>query len=299
MPPEVNNGKGFKESDWQFLLAQIKAQTCIPVLGAGACAGALPLANQVVKDWTELYEVPSWISPNLESVSQYLAILKQPMYPKTTFAEMLRNLPLPPMFEPHTTLAKLPLPVYLTTNYDELMEKALKKTYRRPYRDCTPWNSFVQQYREALPDNYVPEAATPLVFHFHGHLDLTQSMVLTEDDYLTFLVKMAKEPDLIPGMVRYAMQRSCLLFIGYGLADKTYRVLHQSLILGMDRAISPWNYAVMPLPVARDATVDERQAAQSYMDKYLYELRITAYYGTGAEFAKELAERLERGGGDI
>ena len=42
------------------------------------------------------------------------------------------------------------------------------------------------------------DADNPVVFHLHGHLGLAESLVLTEDDYLDFLVSISRNDDLIP-----------------------------------------------------------------------------------------------------
>ena len=39
---------------------------------------------------------------------------------------------------------------------------------------------------------FVPTPANPLVYHLHGHLEMPQSLVLTEDDYLEFLVRISR-----------------------------------------------------------------------------------------------------------
>ena len=41
-------------------------------------------------------------------------------------------------------------------------------------------------------------AANPLVYHFHGHVNELNSMVVTEDDYLDFLANLAEDKKLIP-----------------------------------------------------------------------------------------------------
>src|SRR5256885_1935999 len=74
-----------------------------------------------------------------------------------------------------------------------------------------------------------PRPATRLVFHLHGPAQ-PQALVLTEDDYLRFLVTMAGEgKQLLPKAVREALDRNALLFIGYRLADWNFRALLQLL----------------------------------------------------------------------
>ena len=112
---------------------------------------------------------------------------------------------------------------------------------------------------------------------------LLHSLVLTEDDYLQFL---ASRRELLPRVVRDALQNNTCLFIGYRLADWNLRVLLQRL----KSDIGTKNIAVFPLPGRDEA---ERQAAQKHFDEYYAKaLDIEVYWGTAQEFCLELRERL-------
>src|SRR5205085_12621647 len=65
----------------------------------------------------------------------------------------------------------------------------------------------------------------PVVFHLHGHTGLAESMVLTEDDYLDFLINLARDDDLLPHRIQEAFTSTSLLFVGYSLSDWNFRVL--------------------------------------------------------------------------
>ena len=41
-------------------------------------------------------------------------------------------------------LARLPLPVYITTNYDEFMVQALSGQHKDPKRELCQWNELVR-----------------------------------------------------------------------------------------------------------------------------------------------------------
>jgi hypothetical protein len=115
------------------------------------------------------------------------------MLPKEEMCRALAGLG-PPDFsrehEPHAVFAGLPLPVYLTTNYDDFMVAALRQRAKDPRREVCRWNSSPSMRAEptVLDPAFVPTPANPVVFHLHGHIGLPESLVLTEDDYLDFLV---------------------------------------------------------------------------------------------------------------
>ena len=49
-----------------------------------------------------------------------------------------------------------------------------------------------------IKPDYKPSQDKPLVYHLHGELNNPQSMVLTETDYLDFLINLSKE-EILPG----------------------------------------------------------------------------------------------------
>jgi hypothetical protein len=101
--------------------------------------------------------------------------------------------------EPLNVLAKLPLPVYITTNYDDLLFRAIEHhgnaVGRRAAIEICRWNSRIA-FQPSLfkrGSKFNPTGHTPVIYHLHGHRSVLDSIVLTEDDYLDFLVTMCKE----------------------------------------------------------------------------------------------------------
>ncbi len=192
------------DRDWENLLKKIDRGSCVPFLGAGACYGSLPLGGDIAREWAEKYHYPMADTGDLVRVSQFLAVEYDLTYPKELVLERLGS-GSPPDFravdEPHGVLADLPLKIYLTTNYDDFMVKALASRCRDPKREFCRWNELIREQPtlfDAEP-TYEPTVARPLVYYLHGHTD-PNSVVLTEDDYLTFLAAM-QDPKLLPDLV--------------------------------------------------------------------------------------------------
>src|SRR5690348_7977575 len=186
-----------QESDWHLLMRRIAAGACTPFLGAGACSGTLPLGAEVAKRWADEHGYPLDDGSDLARVAQYVGVhADDAMLPKDLITEELREFG-PPDFsdenEPHLVLAGLPLSMYMTTNYDDFMAAALSHVGKEPRREVCRWNrSPALQAQPTHFDNGVPPTpANPIVFHLHGHLEVPESIVLTEDDYLDFLVAVA------------------------------------------------------------------------------------------------------------
>jgi hypothetical protein len=108
-------------------------------------------------------------------------------------------------------------------------------------------------------------------------------VVLTENDYYDMLIAMAGNLKPVPAMIQKKLQASTLLFIGYSLADSTFRVLSRSLSSMLPRGFQNRGIFVQP-PIAN-------KAATEYLEKYYDSLELSTYWGTGEEFARDLRQR--------
>jgi len=280
------------ENDWRVLLDRIQSKECTPFLGAGICYNTLPLGGEIASEWADDYQYPLAESRReLPLVAQYLAVTHDPMFPKNQIirkwfsADKLPDYDLPN--EPHWLLAGLPLPIYLTTNYDDFMFQALQRHGKKPRLDMCRWNHYMQtKYKESILDSYEPTVDEPLVFHIHGHKDEKRSLVLTEDDYLDFLVHVSKDRDniLIPPRIQEALVTTSLLFIGYSLQDWNFRVLFRGFLADQDPTLRQISIAVQLLP-------SDAPDAAPYMRKYFGNMNVRVYWGTANQFAAELRKR--------
>ena len=290
----------FEPSDWERLLPRIREGKCTPFLGAGACDGSLPLAKDIAQEWAQEYVYPLAADrDDLARVAQFLAVTRDPMFPKEQLLrrfqrEDCRSPDFSEPDEPHAVLADLPLPVYLTTNYDGFMVEALRSRHKDPQREYCRWNSFVRQEPSVFEreEPFEPTVANPVVYHLHGHDGVQESLVLTEDDYIDFLVNVWRsQAAVLPGTARgvlpnriwRALAGTSLLFIGYRLSDWTFRVLFRGIVGAMERTIGRGSVAVQ---LRRENADEER-----YLDRYYNRLEVKVYWGTAREFAAELSNR--------
>jgi hypothetical protein len=278
-----------EDQDWETLLWAIEEERCTPFLGAGACAPPLPLGAQLAREWAEEHGYPLKDDDDLARVAEYVAIhRKVPMFPKHAVRKKFGAIE-PPDFaevdEPHGVLADLPIPVYLTTNYVDFMAEALRKRNRNPRIDFCRWNDApaVRRYPSALPKAFTPSAKEPVVYHLHGHLDVPQSLVLTESDYVSFLVAISRPRGLMPHQIERAFANASLVFIGYSFADWDFKVIYRGLVTARDSSLRELGISVQLRPD------DER--AKEYFDSYFNEMDLRVYWGTAREFAAELGQR--------
>jgi hypothetical protein len=182
------------EATWKLLLRRMRDGDCTPFLGAGASSGSIPVASQMAREWAAEQGYPLADCSDLAKVAQYMAVMEDNLAPKELVRNQFESVK-PPDFldplEPHRVLADLPIPVYITTNYDEFMIDALRASRRDPVQELCRWNGYMRSFHPSAFEtrrDYRPSVATPLVFHLHGSFKVPESIVLTEDDYLDFLI---------------------------------------------------------------------------------------------------------------
>ena len=292
--------RNLNENDWKRLLERIKTGKCTPFLGAGACFGTLPLGRDIAQEWAKEYGFPlgEEDSGDLMRVSQFLAVDQDPMFPKELIIDMFKDVK-PPDFvakdEAHGILASLPLPIYITTNYDDFMVQALSRVNKKPNQEICRWNKYVRN-EESVFDNpdFNADGGNPVVFHLHGNTKVPESIVLTEDDYLDFLVNVSRDQQIIPPRIQQALTGASLLFIGYRIADWNFRVLFRSLVTYLELAIKRNHVSVQIFPLGDETADSQKEKALEYLDKYFKSLQTLVYWGTGQEFTLELRERWEK-----
>jgi hypothetical protein len=296
--PKALEHKDWGEEDWKDILLPIKYGKCTPFLGAGACFGVLPLGSEIAQEWAEDHGFPLEDHKDLARVAQFVAVKRGSMRPKYEIKERFEKVA-PPNFsepdEPHSVLADLPLPVYITTNYDDFMVKALKSQNKTPEQELCRWNRVVRDYPSIFEEEpgFDPDDQHPVVFHLHGHIGVPASLVLTEDDYLDFLVGISEDQDLIPPRIQRAFRETSLLFLGYRLADWDFRVLFRSLVGYLEKSVSQDHVSVQLVPVGAEASDEQKREVQDYLDQYFEKLNVRVYWGTCREFARELRRQWE------
>jgi hypothetical protein len=279
------------DRDWENLMRRIKEKKCTPFIGAGACSGTLPLGSEIAREWAEKYHYPLSDKWDLARVSQFMAVDQDDMFPKENIQRRFTEI-VPPDFtrpdEPHALLADLNLPIYITTNYDSFMSFALKHRERDPKRELCRWNRFVEMEETSVfASGYSPTPANPLVYHLHGHYDLPQSLVLTEDDYLDFLVHLSSDQALLPPAIRTALAGTSLLFIGYSLSDWNFRVLFRGLVGSLGASLGYTGVAVQLAPNISEDADNAQTRAQHYLDTYfekIQKIKVRVYWGDIKEF---------------
>jgi hypothetical protein len=160
-------------------------------------------------------------------------------------------------------LAELPFRLIITTNYDQLFERALRDARKEPA--VVAYNPDSNAITPDLVPSpaVVPEIDQPHLLKIHGDVASPPSIVITDEDYITFILRMNDKQPCNPFSegVRYLLQKWPTLFIGYSLMDYNLRLLFRTLRWKMDAANYPPSYAVDPHPDRLVSTIlGERRA---------------------------------------
>jgi hypothetical protein len=148
-------------------------------------------------------------------------------------------------------LAELPFPLVMTTNYDTLFERALQRdgVDKRPQVGVYSPRRF-EPTRDYSGDGD-PTEDRPFVFKVHGDVSAADSIVVTDEDYITFVLRMNEGSEVlhpIPQTFRYRFNKVPTLFVGYGLLDFNLRLLFRTMRWRLDVADRPESYAVDKYP---------------------------------------------------
>jgi hypothetical protein len=306
----------FDSGDLNQIVSYIKGDVCqcIPFLGAGVNVSCddppyrgLPLAGHLA----DLFLAEPYFTfvgkasdrDNLAKVAQQYEMRSN----RSKLTNWLKRQIPDDDHEPSPllrTLAKMPFPLIVTTNYDRLMEQALRLEDKQEGTDFitviqppTGWDMLKDP---SLHDKFDDWTAFPgtIVYKIHGSFlgsatrneenwkpETTPSpVVITEEDYISFMTVMGKANRSrddgivgIPDFIRSRMANSMLLFLGYGLEDWDIRGLYNGIIQSI------------PDYQRRDSFAIQRDATQLWRDFWTKRHVLVRNYDLYA-FAVELHE---------
>ncbi|GGL18089.1 hypothetical protein Sme01_55540 [Sphaerisporangium melleum] len=289
------------DDDWDRLIDQLRQGDCAPFLGAGACSKVLPTGGELSRRLAEKYRYPFADRGDLARVTQYMTMRfgDDAIYVKSLvrreLLEMSGGTPdFSDPFEPHAVLADFPIPVFLTTNYDDFLVQALKHAGKDPQHAICPWNSGIDPNNGPFSSStgWNPRPETPLVYHLHGTLEHPQSIVVTEDDYLEFVTGLAADRSILRPSIQAALTTKPLLFIGYGLRDATFRQLFKGLLSAVPEINRRAHVSVQRRPREDGIGPEVEQSTMDYLSSFYRRWRISIYWGTLDEFMTELRHRM-------
>src|SRR5687768_10937637 len=124
------------DREWKNMIDRIKTDRCVPFLGAGASLGfdgnpGLPSGSQLAERLAEECNYPGPDRHDLLRVAQFYQMTFDPHAMRTAIAKQLSVAGVQPGLV-HRVIAKLPFRHVLTTNFDDLMERAFRDAGKQP-----------------------------------------------------------------------------------------------------------------------------------------------------------------------
>lgn len=210
--------------------------------------------------------------------------------------------------DPLRVLAELPLPLYITTSPYDFLERALAAAGKTPVTQVCFWSGTRSSARpEHLPE-YLhspdfkrdPDKPIAIVYHLYGLEDYPQTMVLSEDDYMNFLVSMAQDDNtqkpILPLEIRGKLAEQTLLLLGYQLWDWDFRVLFRFIAKYRTVDLQPPRGIVIQLKQDRRQawkTEDLKKKSLDYLTTYLDRRQFDVEWSEAEIFVRELAAKWE------
>jgi hypothetical protein len=303
---DVGQADAFLDEEvWTTLVDRVNEGLCTPFLGPELLRPDELDPSRIATVWTGQEKLPFHDSRNLPRVAEYLAVVKGDTYtPKKGIREIFAPLKLAGAHSRRAfdLLAQLPFPLYVCTYYDDLMIQALAdggNGFPRRARSKTfRWRNELKDRPGAAERRFDGEfefsAATPVVFHWYGHVDHPQSLVVTERDHLDFLHHFSANPGLVPWSIDEALGRTYLLFLGYSLFELSFQILLRALKERiLNNPFRKRHLAVQFTDVGRNQTSEK---VEEYLRGYLHQEEIKVVLGDSTGFISELHRRVRASG---
>jgi hypothetical protein len=155
-------------------------------------------------------------------------------------------------------------------------------------REVVPWRD------ESIESPLLKPPASPqdpVVLHLFGaESDLT-SMVLTEDDHLDYLARIARDHEhFLSYDVQDRLRTTTLLFLGYRLESLDMKIIMRGLLKLLDLPEEGTLNVAVQLESSRHDRAGEKEVTD-YFGKYFSNASIDIYWGDTLQFMSDLSAR--------
>lgn len=279
---------------YRLIDKKLREGNVVPFLGAGVnirspgttkVGTQLPTGGQLSRQLAELVSYPADDDHELDDLSKVSSYFVETSARSTLRQELRAVFDVDSQPGPiHQYLASIEAPLLIvTTNYDDNMERALQRvgrpydlvvhpTDRKDYDASVFWwpAGAATPEKPIAPNKLLIDLAkTTVVYKMHGTMHRSDpqwdSYVVTEDDYVEFLSRMAGQTAVPSQFIRHFRSRH-FLFLGYGLRDWNLRVLLRTLALtparepgaplvpdeGAEERVKSWAIQYKPSAIERE-----------------------------------------------
>ena len=252
-----------------------------------------------------------WTMAETEVKDPALAAGLQGRIQAMRFSDLVKELDYPKFpagtEDPLRLLARFPLPVYITTSQSDFVERALEEAGKTPRTQICFWSgelTSIRREHRTIAEEFNMDSTNPVVYHLYGLEEYPQTLVLSEDDYINFLISIAGDTDnshpKIPHYLRGAVGESQLVLIGFRLSDWEFRVLFR-LMMNFRTVFSPRGMLIQLQGKKNEAAdTDTNEAADTdtneavdtdtieYLKSYFGKKSFDIEWGDAEHFVQEL-----------
>jgi hypothetical protein len=249
------------------------------------------------------------------------SLLKDPeRFELVSFSDIARDLDYPrfdlPERNPLRLLAEMPLKLYLTTSQHTFLERALSQTnHKDPRTEIFYWDDSQRVIPSVFQrePGYEPSVERPLVYHLFGVDTYPSTLVLSEDDYISVLIRLAELKNLvkvsttgkdgtsssqydIPSELKTALSGSGLLLLGYNVEDWDFRVLFRWLVdyivpSRQGRSSIPEAFCLQVEPNQATGSDEENRKIREYLKDFFKINHFTVYWADTETCVHDLYKR--------
>ncbi len=188
-------------------------------------------------------------------------------------------------------LAKLDLPLYITMNFDNTLENALRLVGKKPELVIAPWSErfAATSIYDREPD-YRPTPERPLVYHFLGHYSLPDSLVITEDDWFEWIIGLIGYKDLVPSVIRRIFRDTAIVFLGFSFNEFTQNIIKVFMDLQGGGRRSRYAHALVHEPFSGP----QSSRINKYIESYLQYYSIDIFWGSPDNFLQIIFKSIDK-----
>jgi CheY-like chemotaxis protein len=247
-------------------------------VGAGLSAGAgLPTWAQLVDDLrADLHPPPEEANPML--VAQFFRN-EFGDYKLFSFLRKALKGSLARPTPAHRAMASLPVRVFYTTNYDDLLEASLKENGRACHVIANDQEVSLWDERDEVQ-----------VVKLHGDLDNAKSIVLTDEDYVRFMY----ENKAIQRKLIDTFSFRTVIFVGYNLNDPNIALIYNNLLHELGHLKRPAYILTFEADIHKTREWERRKIFPIVIPRSPEQERHEALYSYFVELKQEVARVLRQ-----
>ncbi len=331
--PGFDTAKGEFEQ-WDSICRFVRRGDCVPILGPDIAEHILGSTRTLAAELAESANFPldsahgSSDRFDLARVAQYMMTQHSLEYVKSKVidemfvqlektGERLLNRPVaddpnlldaiveklihnddPRHADPLKLVAALNAKVFVNAASDSLLERFIAKTpafgaLKQPIALASEWRDETLDYRSDAESLGEATVERPYVYYLFGNTQKESTWVLTQDDFFDYLIRTTRY-QLMPPVISDALVSSSLLFLGFPLDDWKFRIMFRLILAkGGRKLLESYNHVGVQVDPA-ETTIANARRAKKYLERYFYNSRIDIYWGSAADFLRELKVHLDK-----